>query len=253
MKKPFLNILTNLLFLCIIFGYDSSNTIQVAVASNFSVAMDSISKRFKEETGYKVRLIHGSTGKHYAQIKQGAPVDIFFAADEKRPKILDEEGLGIPDTRFTYAIGRIILWSPDENYVDPYGDVLLDDSVYRIAIANPGLAPYGRAAKEFLESSGLWSKLKMKIVMGENIGQTFHFANSGNASLGFVSTSQVKHPNFFNYGSYWEIPDSLYSPILQDAILLRDTSEGRAFIKFIKGPTSKNIIRRFGYRVPEYE
>lgn len=253
MKKAHINISTNLIFLCFIFGDNNSNTIRVAVASNFSVTMDLISKHFEEETSYKVRLIQGSTGKHYAQIKHGSPIDIFFAADEKRPKILDDQGLGISNTRFTYAIGKIILWSPEENYVDPYGGILLDESIYKIAIANPQLAPYGRAAKEFLLSSGLWSKLKMKIVMGENIGQTFHFVNSGNASLGFVSASQVKYPGFLNYGSYWEIPDGMYSPILQDAILLRDTSAGRAFIKFIKGAKSKNIIRKFGYRVPDYE
>jgi len=239
--------------LCTVFGYDSSEIIQIAVASNFSVVMDEISKRFEQETGCDVRLIPGSTGKHYAQIKQGAPIDIFFSADVKRPEILEIEGIGLSDTRFTYAIGKIILWSPKNNYVDPKGNILHNDSIYRIAIANPNLAPYGRAAKETLENSDLWLKLKSKIVRGENIGQAFHFVNSGNADLGFVSASQIKHPRFSGKGSYWEVPSNLYSPIFQDAVLLKESKSGREFIKFVKSHKSKNIIQRFGYEVPVYE
>lgn len=253
MIKPYRIILVKLSCLCILSGSDDSKIIQVAVASNFSATMNLIVKHFEDQTDYKVYLIYGSTGKHYAQIKQGAPIDLFFAADVRRPKILDDEGLGIFGTRFTYAIGRIILWSADKDFIDPKGDILLSSSVHKIAIANPDLAPYGRAAREFLEHTGIWHKLKMKIVMGENIGQTFHFVNSGNTDLGFVSVSQIKRTKFFNSGSSWEIPDSLYSPILQDAILLKESNVGREFINFVKGPKSKNIILQFGYRVPDYE
>ncbi len=224
--------------------------IRIAVASNFTRAMMGLVQQFEADTGHKVKLVFGSTGKHYAQIKNGAPFDAFFAADMKRPKLLEDEGLAVPDSRFSYALGRLVLWSPETGYVDSAGKVLSDGSYYHLAIANPKLAPYGRAAKEVLQSRGLWKAMKGRAVRGENIGQAFQFVHSGNAELGFVAYSQVKYPGQSIIGSYWEVPQTLYSPILQQAVVLKDTAVTRAFIKYIKSKPALEIIQDYGYDVP---
>lgn len=228
-------------------GISVADEISVAVASNFADAIKTIAARFEADTPHKVILIFGSTGKHYAQIKNGAPFDAFFAADVKRPKLLEEEGIACPGSRFTYAVGKIVLWSPQEGYVDQEGKVLQQRKFRYLAIANPKLAPYGKAAQEVLQAHGVWDTLQARIVRGENIEQTFQFVESGNAELGFVAYSQIKRPDHPVTGSFWEIPQSFYSPIDQQAVLLKEKHAARAFLSFVKGDEARTIIRAFGY------
>ena len=224
--------------------------IRIAVASNFSDAMKTIAGRYEQLSGHKIILAFGSTGKHYAQIRNGAPFDAYFAADVKRPQLLDEQGIAIPDSRFAYAIGKIILWSPKSDYIDPDGIVLKLGKFRHLAIANPKLAPYGVAAREVLQSQGLWEELQGNMVRGENISQALQFVKSGNAELGFIAYSQIKHPAHPVEGSYWDVPQSLYSPIEQQAVLLKDSTTARDFISFVKSAESMQILRNFGYGVP---
>ncbi|MCI0653200.1 MAG: molybdate ABC transporter substrate-binding protein [Methylococcaceae bacterium] len=231
-------------------GVALADEISVAVASNFTGAIKTISARFEANTDHKVTLIFGSTGKHYAQIKNGAPFDAFFAADAERPELLEKEGLAIPASRFTYAVGKIILWSPQEGYVDPEGKVLQKQEFRHLAIANPKLAPYGKAAQEVLQGLGRWDALQDRIVLGENIEQAFQFVESGNAELGFMANSQIKRPDHPIAGSFWEVPQSLYSPIEQQAVLLNDSEAARAFLSFVQNDESRTIIQAFGYEPP---
>ena len=221
--------------------------IRVAAASNFSQAMTVLARSFEESTGHQVKLVFGSTGKHYAQIHNGAPFDVFFSADIERPNLLEEEGIAIAGSRFTYAIGKLVLWSPMADYVDSQGNVLEKGEFNYLAIANPVLAPYGRAAKEVLQSRGLWSEMKGKAVRGENIGQAFQFVNSGNAELGFVALSQVAKINQPIVGSYWKVPQGLYTPIEQQAVLLKENEVGRRFLSYIKSTAAIKIINDYGY------
>lgn len=231
-------------------GKTIADEIRVAVASNFINTIKSIAENYENSTGQKVTLIFGATGKHYAQIKNGAPFDAFFAADIYRPKLLEDEGVALPGSRFTYAIGKLILWSPKVGFVDSEGKLLKEKNFRHLAIANPKLAPYGKAAQEVLRDRGLWGALKGRMVRGENIGQTFQFVKSGNAELGFVAYSQVKRPGHPVEGSFWEVPQSLYSPIEQQAILLKDKEAARAFLSFMKNDESLDIIRGYGYDTP---
>ena len=231
----------------------SAAELRVAVASNFRHAMDSLADRFEAATGHEVTVIVGSTGKHYAQIVNGAPFDAFFSADVERPLRLEREQRIAPDSRFTFAVGKLVLWSPREEFVDAEGRVLLTDAFDHLAIANPQLAPYGAAAREVLESLGLWERLGGKLVRGENIGQTFQFVASGNADLGFVSRAQLETPGRTFGGSGWEPPQSHYSPIEQQAVLLRDTAAGRAFLTFVQTEEARALIRAYGYDVPDVQ
>lgn len=224
-----------------------ADNVLVAVASNFADAIRQVADRFEEKTGHKIIVIPGSTGKHYAQIMNGAPFDLFFAADVKRAKLLEEEGIAQSGSRFTYAIGTLVLWSLDKNYVDSLGRVIKEGDFRHLVIANPKLAPYGRAAQEVLQYYKIWSPLSKRIVRGENIGQTFQFINSGNAKLGFVAYSQIKWLALSVKGSFWKVPQSLYSPIEQQAVLLNDRDSTRAFLSFMKSDESLEIIRGFGY------
>jgi len=224
--------------------------IQVAVASNFSATLERIATDFERRTGHEVVLVPGSTGKHYAQIRNGAPFAAFFAADVRRPELLERHGQAVPGSRFTYAVGKLVLWSPTPGFVDPAGEVLESGSFEHLAIANPKLAPYGRAAREALQSLGLWQVLQDKLVFGENIGHTFHFVNSGNAELGLVAYSQVMHPDGRVEGGYWKLPQALYSPIEQQAIALVNTAPTRAFLAFVKDEDAGRTIRSFGYDTP---
>jgi len=228
----------------------TAEEIRVAAASNFANAITSIAQRFEINTGHKVTLIFGSTGKHYAQIKNGAPFDVFFAADIKRPELLEKEHIALAGSRFTYAIGKLVLWSPTPNYVDSSGKVLEQMKFRHLAIANPKLAPYGKAAVEILQARGIWNAIKGRTVRGENISQAFQFVNSHNAELGFVAYSQIKHPMHPSTGSWWEIPPSLYTPIEQQAVLLKQNKTARDFLSFIKSNESLEIIRSFGYGTP---
>lgn len=236
-----------LLVLVIVSNLSMAADIRVAAASNFSQAMTVLARSFEESTGHQVKLVFGSTGKHYAQVRNGAPFDVFFSADIERPRLLEEEGIAIAGSRFTYAIGKLVLWSPMADYVDSKGNVLEKGEFNYLAIANPVLAPYGRAAKEVLQSRGLWSEMKGKAVRGENIGQAFQFVNSGNAELGFVALSQVTKINQPIEGSFWKVPQGLYTPIEQQAVLLKENEVGRRFLSYIKSTAAMKIINDYGY------
>jgi len=232
-----------------------ADELKVAVASNFYPTMKVIAKEYELKTAgstghHKVVLIPGSSGKHYAQIMNGAPFDIFFSADIKRPRMLEQEDRIVAGTRFTYAHGKLILWSSIDDYVDPKGEVLNKKDFRYLAIANPKLAPYGKSAEEALRSLNLWTNLKDRLVRGENIAQTFQFINSGNAKLGFVAYSQIMNPNLFSDGSFWKVPQSIYKPIEQQAVLLKDSDIGKEFLSFVKSEESLSIIYESGYGLP---
>ena len=222
----------------------------IAVASNFLNTLKEIAESYKRETGNKLILISGSTGKLYAQALHGAPFDVLLAADTKRPALLELEEVGVNGTRFTYAIGTLVLWSLEPDRVR--GEESLVKMVKgKLAMANPRTAPYGRAAKEVMERLGLWKKLQPILVEGENIAQTLQFVATGNASFGFVAKSQVKDPRFKFKGSSWDIPADQHEPILQQAILLKrgiTNASAKQFLRYLQGDVSKKIIQSYGYR-----
>ena len=232
-----------------------ADEIKIAVASNFYPTMKELVKHFElithnSDTTNNIVLISGSSGKHYAQILNGAPFDLFFSADKLRPNMLEKEDVFNNQSRFTYALGKLALWSPFNEYVDSDGQVLYNDDFRFLAIANPKIAPYGIASKETLISMNLWQDMEEKLVRGENIAQTFQFAKSGNAKLGFVSYSQILSLNSSSEGSYWLVPQSMYQPIEQQAILLKDSSLGKDFLSFIMSDEALDIIKRNGYDLP---
>ena len=235
--------------LTIAMGNAAAEEIRVAVASNFAGAIKVIAKHFELKTSHRVTLIFGSTGKHYAQIKHGAPFEVFLSADTKRPELLDKEGVALPGSRFTYAIGKVVLWSPQPDLVDVSGNVLELGTFRYLSLANPKLAPYGKAAQQILEKRGIWNELRGRMVRGENIGQTFQFVKSGNAELGFIAYSQIKILDKPIKGSFWEVPQSFYDPIEQQAVLLKDNDAARAFLDFMKKDEALEIIRGFGYGI----
>lgn len=224
--------------------------INVAVASNFSPVMKQIIALYEQQSDHSVTLISGSTGKLYAQILNGAPFDAFFAADSDRPQKLEKKQRIIPNSRFTYAIGKIVLWSPDASLIDKQGQVIQAMTFHHLAIANPKLAPYGRAAQQVIESQGVWEQLQDKIVRGENIGHTYHFIKSGNAALGFIALSQIKADKTINQGSHWLVPVALYDPIEQQAVQLSNKAAVSDFFRFVDTQAAKQILFDFGYDVP---
>jgi len=229
----------------------AAEEIRIAVAANFSSAAEALTVAFESQTEHEIGLIFGSTGRHYAQIRNGAPFDIFLAADVLHPRLLEDDDLAISGTRFTYARGALVLWSPLEGFVDGRGEVLTDGDYRHLAMANPDLAPYGLAARQVLESLGLWKQLQGGIVRGENVGQAFQFVASGNAELGFVALSQITRPGHeIRAGSSWRVPQQLYVPIDQQAALLTDTAAAREFLEFIRSEAARAIIHQFGYTVP---
>ena len=245
-------------FLLIFIGLNSTQAfadeIRVAVASNFYPAMKEIAlqyelKKSKTSENHKIVLIPGSSGRHYAQIMNGAPFDLFFSADKVRPILLEKKGISENGSRFTYALGKLVLWSSLDGFVEKEERLYHKDLRF-IAIANPKIAPYGVAAKEALISINLWEDMKSKLIRGENIAQTFQFVNSGNAKLGFVSYSQLMNPNYPVGGSFWEVPQSLYKPIEQQAVLLRESLLGKDFLSFMRTDQSLKIISKFGYDLP---
>jgi molybdate transport system substrate-binding protein len=225
--------------------------IRVAAASNFRDAMSALATQFEQASEHQVTLIFGSTGKHFAQIMNGAPFDVFFAADSKRPRRLEEENHAVPGSRFTYARGKLVLWSTRADYVDSRGEILKQGDFRYLAIANPKLAPYGEAAHELLESLGLWQEIGARLVRGENVGQAFLFVSSGNAELGLVAWSQLIVKPVHDRGSFWLVPKNLYRPIDQQAVLLNDNEATRAFISFIRSSKAASIIRAHGYEIAD--
>jgi molybdate transport system substrate-binding protein len=228
-------------------GQSAADEVKAAVATNFLGAMNALVERFEETRGHTVLVSSGSTGGQYAQIKNGAPFDVFFSADAERPRLLEADGVAVPGTRFLYAVGRVALWSSRAGYVDGDGKVLEIGDFRHLAIANPELAPYGAAAREVLKARGLWDRLQPRLVTGQDIGQTHAFVQTGNAEIGFVAWAQLKQPGRAVAGSYWLVPESLHRPIEQEAVLLRDVPAARALIEFIESPEGREIIRNYGY------
>jgi molybdate transport system substrate-binding protein len=228
-------------------GSSAADEVRIAVATNFAAPMNELIARFEQHTPHKAVASSGSTGAHYAQIRNGAPFDVFFAADDERPRLLEEQGVAVPGTRFLYAVGRLALWSPRTRYVDDDGRVLETGSFRFLALANPDLAPYGAAARDVLVARGLWERLQPRLVRGQDIGQALSFVATGNAELGFVAWSQLARPGEQVAGSYWLVPEALHAPIAQEAVLIRDSPAARAFLEFVQSPAGREIIRNFGY------
>lgn len=227
--------------------------VSVAVAANFTAPMKQIAAAFANETGHQARLSFGATGKFYAQIQHGAPFEILLAADAATPARLVEEGMGIAETHFTYARGSLVLWSLQEGLIDAEATILRQGNYQKLAIANPRLAPYGAAAMEVLQKLGLREQATNRLVQGENIGQTYQFAYSGNAELGFVALSQVMKDGKLQQGSAWIVPQELYTPILQNAVLLqngKDNTAARELLEFLQGQQARDIMHSYGYGIP---
>lgn len=226
--------------------------VQVAVAANFAAPMQKIAAEFGKDTGHKAVLAFGSTGKFYSQIRNGAPFEILLAADDETPARLEKEDHAVDGTRFTYATGRLALWSAKPAFVDAKGDILKTGDFAHLALANPKLAPYGAAAVETLTKLRLAQSLQNKFVQGENIAQTYQFIQSGNAELGFVALSQITLDGKLAGGSAWVVPSSLHAPIRQDAVLLhkgKDNLAAAALMRYLKGDKARSVIRSFGYEL----
>lgn len=225
--------------------------VQVAVAANFTAPMQAIAADFEKATGHKVVAAFGATGQFYAQIRNGAPFDVFLAADDTTPEKLDKEGLTVAGSRFTYATGALALWSARSGYVDANGDVLKANQFAHLAIANPKTAPYGLAATQVLDKLGLAQAVATRIVEGQSIAQAHQFVSTGNAELGFVALSQIFKDGMITSGSAWKVPASMHDPIRQDAVLLakgKDNPAARALIDYLKGPAAAAVIRAYGYQ-----
>ena len=224
----------------------------VAVAANFSAPMQKIAAAFERDTGHKALLSFGSTGRFHAQVKSGAPFQVLLAADAATPARLEQEGLAVPGSRFTYATGRLVLWSATPGVVDDKGEVLRRPGAARIAIADPKLAPYGAAAVEAMRKLGVFTALQSRLVQGDSIAQAWQFVSTGNAPLGFVALSQVMVDGRIDKGSAWVVPENLHAPIRQDAVLLaagKDSPAAAALLAYLRGDTARAIIRAHGYEL----
>ncbi len=234
-------------------GFAHADEVQVAVAANFTAPMQQIAAQFEKDSGHKAVLSFGATGKFYAQIVNGAPFELLLAADDETPARLEKDGQGVPGSRFTYAIGKLVLWSADPALVDAKGEILKKGGFRHLALANPKTAPYGAAAVETMGKLGVLSTLQPLFVQGENISQTQQFITTGNAELGFVALSQVFKDGRITGGSAWIVPAGLYEPIRQDAVLLargKDKPAAAALAAYLKGDKAKAVIRSFGYELP---
>jgi len=229
----------------------AADTVTVGVASNFSRAATELSTLFTAQTGIAVRLSNGSTGKLYAQIRNGAPFDVFLSADVRRPELLEQSGDAVAGSRFTYAEGALVLWSRD---APDCLAVLQDVDAGHVALANPETAPYGRAAKEFLTGQGYWDAVAGRAVYGENIMQTLQFAATGNAVLGVVAHSHLADPRVPDAACTWAVPVTSHTPIRQQAVLLAtgaDNGAAKRFLEFLGSDDARDVITRYGYGVPE--
>jgi molybdate transport system substrate-binding protein len=229
-----------------------ADEVQVAVAANFTAPMQKIAAEFAKDTGHKAVLAFGATGKFYAQIVNGAPFEVLLAADDETPARLEAEHRTVPGTRFTYAIGKLVLWSAKDGVVDNQGQVLKTGNYAHLAIANPKTAPYGAAAIETLTKLNLLDRVQGKLVQGENIAQAYQFVSTGNAPLGFVALSQVYRDGRFTSGSGWIVPATLHAPIRQDAVILAKGSANpaaQALEAYLKSDKARGIIRSYGYEL----
>ncbi|MCM3565656.1 molybdate ABC transporter substrate-binding protein [Hydrogenophaga intermedia] len=222
----------------------------VAVAANFAEPMRAVAEVLRKTTGHTLEISVGSTGRLYAQVRSGAPFDAMLAADQRVPEQLEADGLAVPGSRFTYATGKLVLWSADAAQVDARGDVLRSGAWRKLAIANPKTAPYGAAAIEAIDKLGLATGITPRLVQGESIGQAHNFVFTGNAEIGFVAMSQVLQGGRLKGGSMWVVPQALYTPIRQDAVLLKrgeHNEAARALMQLLRSESVKALIRSYGY------
>ncbi|MBK1689345.1 molybdate ABC transporter substrate-binding protein [Rubrivivax gelatinosus] len=229
-----------------------ADEVQVAVAANFTAPAQKIAAQFEKDTGHVAKLSFGATGKFYAQITNGAPFEVLLAADDETPAKLEKEGQAAPGTRFTYAIGTLVLWSAQPGAVDAQGAVLKSGQFERLSIANPKTAPYGAAAIETMKALGVLDAVTPKLVQGENIAQAYQFVATGNAPLGFVALSQVFEDGALKSGSAWIVPAKLHQPIRQDAVVLAKGAANpaaKAWLAYLKSEKALAIIRAYGYQV----
>jgi len=250
MKFKAIKKITLVLLLSMVFSVNATE-LKVAVAANFAQTLKEISTVFEKDTGHKLAITQGSTGKLYAQISQGAPFEVFLSADDETPERLITEGKAISGTRFTYAIGRLALWSPRPDLVDEGGQVLKTDKFRFLAIANARVAPYGRAAVQVMQKLGVLASIEPRVVQGESITQTFQFVSTGNAQLGFVALSQISENGKIKSGSAWIVPENLHEQLRQDAVLLnpgKDSPAASALLNFLKSDKAKKIIASHGYQ-----
>jgi len=230
-------------------GRVQADTALIAVAANFAKPAERLIQAFAAESGHEIEVSAGSTGTLAAQIRNGAPFTLLLSADERRPEELEAEGLAVAGSRFTYAVGKLVLWGPDPRWVvlDPTAS-LTNPQLTHLAIANPEVAPYGRAAQEALTALGVWDAVQAKLVRGEDVAQAYQFVASGNAELGFLALSQVLDQS----GSRWEVPQDLYGPIRQQAVLLKPgegSAAAKAFLDYLRSEPAREIIRAAGYGV----
>lgn len=244
-----------LIFLCSNLSFATvayAGQVSVAVAGNFFKPIKVLAAQFEAQSGHKVELAVGATGKLYAQISNGAPFELFFAADQRRPSKLIAQQLAVKSSQFTYAQGQLVLWSKNPDVIDAQGKRLSAPEMKRLAIANPKAAPYGEQAVNALKKLGLYQQLQGKLVQGQNIGQTYQYVSSGSVEQGIIAMSQVTVNGQISDGSAWIIPSELYDPIKQDAVLLNKGASNpvaKAFLDYIKSPAAVQIIRSFGYQV----
>ncbi|MCV0395657.1 MAG: molybdate ABC transporter substrate-binding protein [Rhizobiaceae bacterium] len=234
-------------------SWASADEALVAVAANFAEVAEGLFPIFKDKTGHDIIATIGSTGKLYAQTLEGAPFDAMLSADTATPERLVADGKAVDGSSFTYAVGRLALWSANPARIDGDGRAVLEDPELRyVAIANPSLAPYGAAARETLQALGLWETLQLKIAIGQNIGQTFSMVSTGAAEIGFVALSSVLSPRAGGQGSRWDVPQEFHEPIRQDAVLLEhgaDNMAAKAFLNFLRSPEAVKVIESHGYAI----
>ena len=225
---------------------------QVAVAANFAEPIKAIAAVLQKTTGHTLKISTGASGAFYTQIRNGAPFDVFLSADHQRPELLEKDGLAQPGTRFTYATGKLVLWSVKPGRVDGQGAVLKATDLGKVAYANPKTAPYGAAALQAIQRLGLAPSLTPRLVQGESIGQTYSFVKTGNADVGFVALSQVLEGGRLKEGSVWMVPQAHYDAIRQDAVLLKRgaaNEAAQALIRLLQSPNIKDLIRSYGYEL----
>ena len=231
----------------------SAGEVSVAVASNFAAPMERIVALFRKESGHTVKVSLGSSGKLYAQIRNGAPFDAFLSADEELPRLLLQDGLAVSGSRFVYAIGRLVLWSAQPGFVDDKGAVLTKGSFNMLAIANPRFSPYGVAAKETLGKLTMWNAIQEKLDKGEDVTQTYQLAATEKADLAFIALSQVMRDGKVTGGSWWLVPPELHKPIRQSAVLLsgaKDQAAAKAFLAYLTSEKARSVMLSFGYELP---
>lgn len=248
--RLFLPTLIGAIALQLVCSLARADEVQVAVAANFTAPMKQIAADFEKDTGHKLLASFGSTGKFYMQIKSGAPFEILLAADDEIPARLEKEGEGVADSRFTYAVGRLVLWSRQPGAVDEAGEVLKKNAFKHLALPNPKLAPYGAAALELLKALGVLDAVQPKFVTAENLTQAQQFVATGNADLGFLALAQVWKDGRIAEGSGWIVPQKFHTSIRQDAVLLakgKGKPAAEALLAYLKSDKARVLIRGYGY------